>query len=260
MNNYIPSKVKDLTASRQRVMRNVLKEIELNEERPKYKWRYVVISTLLTMSAVLFVLNESIMENEQQSATELPLDLTKPTFSEEQGLLYLNGVTLGDSQSKVKESFGENYSVEYQEDGSIADLILDYDGKARFYFYNDKLDLIIFQKTDEKNFDKLFNNFDGIKVISSTDADRFIYSKETSHILKATFIPNGNLYLYLSYAGPDLLENPDFLNLEQDEILESHDSYDLNIDSPNYYPLEELVKMTPEELIEIGYPNPYEFQ
>ncbi|WP_411747227.1 hypothetical protein, partial [Psychrobacillus psychrotolerans] len=176
------------------------------------------------------------------------------------GLLYLNGVTLGDSQSKVIESLGKNYSVEYQEDGSIADLILDYDGKARFYFYNNKLDVIIFQKTDVKYFDKIFNDFDGIKVISSTDADRFIYSKETSHILKATFVPNGNLYLYLSYAGPDLLENRDFLNLVQDEILESHDSYDLNIDSPNYYPLEELVKMTPEELIEIGYPNPSEFQ
>ena len=260
MNNYIPSKVKDLTASRQRVMQNVLKEIELNEERPKYKWRYVVISAILTMSALFFVSNEFIMENEQQSATELPLDLTKPTFSEEQGLLYLNGVTLGDSQSKVIENLGENYSVEYQEDGSIADLILDYDGKARFYFYKNKLDLIIFQKTDEQYFDKLFNNFDGIKVISSTDADRFIYSKETSHILKATIVPNGDLYLYLSYVGPDLIENPDFLKLEQDEILESHDSYDLNIDSPNYYPLEELVKMTPEELIEIGYPNPYEFQ
>ncbi|MET0959666.1 MAG: hypothetical protein ABWX58_05010 [Psychrobacillus psychrotolerans] len=233
MNNYIPSKVKDLTASRQRVMRNVLKEVELNKEGPKYKWRYVVIIAILTMSAMLFVLNESFMENEQQSATELQLDLTKPTFSEEQGLLYLNGFTLGDSQSKVIESLGENYSVEYQEDGSIADLILDYDGKAKFYFYNDKLDLIIFQKTDEKYFDKLFNNFDGIKVISSTDDDRFIYSEETSHIVKATFVPNGNLYLYLSYAGPDLLENPDFLNLEQNEILESHDSNDLNIDSPN---------------------------
>ncbi|MEC1180479.1 M23 family metallopeptidase [Metasolibacillus meyeri] len=35
---------------------------------------------------------------------------------------------------------------------------------------------------------------------------------------------------------------------------------DLSTDSPNYYPYEELVKMSPEELEAIGYPNPFEFQ
>ncbi len=35
---------------------------------------------------------------------------------------------------------------------------------------------------------------------------------------------------------------------------------DLSTDSPNYYPYEELIKMSPEELEAIGYPNPFEFQ
>lgn len=42
------------------------------------------------------------------------------------------------------------------------------------------------------------------------------------------------------------------------EIDESHDTGDLSPDSPNFYSLEELAKMTPDELKAIGYPNPYE--
>lgn len=41
---------------------------------------------------------------------------------------------------------------------------------------------------------------------------------------------------------------------------ESLDSGDLNTDSPNFYSLEELAKMTPNELKAIGYPNPNEFE
>ena len=76
MNNYIPNEVKDLTDSKQRVMRNVVNEIE-NKRRPKHKWRYVVITAVLAMSVMLFFLNEIFIDNEQQSAAELQLDLTK---------------------------------------------------------------------------------------------------------------------------------------------------------------------------------------
>lgn len=44
----------------------------------------------------------------------------------------------------------------------------------------------------------------------------------------------------------------------QNEFNELHEVDDLSTDSPNYYPLEVLAEMTSEELIEIGYPNPYE--
>ena len=215
MNKYIPTEVKDLTESKQRVMRNVVKEIEHNQERPRYKRRYLVFTIILTISAMLFVLNETFMEDEQQSATELQLDLTKPTFSEEQGSLYLNGVTLGDSQSKVIEHLGENYTIDDYEDGSGADFILDYDGIARFYFYQEKLDSIVFMNIDKSYFDQLFSDYDGFKFITSTtNNDRYFYSKDTGQLLKATSVPDGNLYLYLMRGGKDLLENPDFPKIE----------------------------------------------
>ena len=216
MNNYIPNEVKDLTTNKQRVMRNVINEIENTSRRPKHKWRFVVITAVLTISAIIFVFNQIIMENEQQSATEIQLDFTKPTFSEDQGLLHLHGVTLGDSESKVIERLGENYSIDDYEDGSVADFILDYDGIARFYFYQDKLDSIIFMKVDKIYFDKLFNDYDGFKFLTSTkNNDRYFYSKDTGQLLKATIVPDGNLYLYLMHGGKDLLENPDFPKIEQ---------------------------------------------
>lgn len=216
MNNYIPDEVKDLTTSKQRVMHNVVNELETPSRNTKHKWRYVVITAVLTISAMLFVFNEIFMENDQQSSTEVELDFTKPTFAEEQDLLYLQGVTLGDSQSKVIQRLGKNYTIDDDEDGSDADFILDYDGIARFYFYKDKLESIIFMKVDEIYFDKIFNDYDGFKFLTPTIGnDRYFYSKDTGQLLKATVIPNGNLYLYLMHGGKDLLENPDFPKIEQ---------------------------------------------
>jgi hypothetical protein len=64
------------------------------------------------------------------------------------------------------------------------------------------------------------------------------------------FIINENFSLYYREISND----------EIDELHELHESDDLSPDSPNFYSLEELAKMTPEELIAIGYPNPNEFQ
>lgn len=223
MNKYIPNEVKNLTESKQRVMRNVEDKIENNTRRSNRKWQYGLITAILTVGAMFFLLNVVFIDDNERSAsehpidlTELPLDFSKPTFLAEQGFLYLQGVTLGDSQTKIIERLGEKYTIDNQEDGSVADVIFIYDGNARFYFYEDKLITVLLTKVDGNYFDKLFNDYEGIKVNSSTDNDRFIYSKETSQILKATFVPDGNLYLYLSYAGPDLLENSDFdfLNVE----------------------------------------------
>jgi hypothetical protein len=224
MNKYIPSELKDLTESKQRVMNNVVNEIESDSRESNLKWRYVLITAVLSICAMLFVFNEIINENEQQSATEIVnenvqqpdteihLDFTQPTFIEEQGLFYLHGVTLGVSQSEVIEHLGENYTIGDYVDGSGADNILDYDGNPICYFYQDKLFSISF-KVDENYFDKLFKDYDGVKFISNDN--RYIYSKETSHIIKAEYDPNRNLYLSLRYAGPDLLENEGFLKLEQ---------------------------------------------
>ena len=164
--------------------------------------------------AEFLYMKEQNINNQHQSPIDLNIDLTKPTFSEEQGLLYLHGVTLGDSPSKVVEHLGENYIIG-QADMGGSDFVMDYDGKASFYFYDDKLDSIVLRKLNKNYFDKLFNDYDGLKLIDSpraVDSDRYFYSKETGQLLKATTeAPNEELYLYLIPAGKDLLENPDFL-------------------------------------------------
>lgn len=221
MNNYIPNEVKDLTESKKRVMRNVLNEIQNRSKRPKHNWRYVVITAVLTMSAMLFILNEVLTENEpsvaeQPSSTELDIDLSKPTFSDEQGLLYLDGVTLGDSQSKVIEHLGENYTIE-QEEGSATDFIMDYDGMARFYFNENQLDSIVYMNVDENYYDKLFNDYVGFKFVYSRYIDHdnhYFYYKESAHILHAsTGATDGNLILSLYYPDQDLRENAEFLRV-----------------------------------------------
>lgn len=213
MSNYIPSELKDLTASKQRVMQKVINEIENKQKGPKNRWTYIAITTFLSISVILFVFNE--ITNELESATEQHLDLTKPTFSDEQGFLSLYGITLGDPPSKVIDVYGENYT-EIQADGSGADFVMDYDGTASFHFFHDKLDTIILMKIDPNYFDKLFSDYDGFKFRTPTSGnDRYFYSKETGQLLKATIVPDRGLYLYLMHGGKDLLENPDFPKIEQ---------------------------------------------
>lgn len=141
---------------------------------------------------------------------ELSDAIVQPTFSEEQGLFYLHGLTLGDSKTDVIERFGKKYTKDEQVDGSGADFAFDYNNNARFYFYQDKLDSIRFENVDQNYFEQLFKEYDGIKFTS--DDDRFIYSKETSQVIKAEFIPDGSLTISLFIAWPDdLLENKEYL-------------------------------------------------
>ncbi len=223
-----------LTESKERVMKNVLQELENTSKRPKYKWRNVLLTPVLAISLIgimFLVLNEILIENEQltateqQSPTEMHSELKKPTVFLKQGNLYMLGFTLGDSQERIIERLGEKYSME-QEDGSGADFVMDYDGVARFYFREDKLFQIVLMKVDKKYFDQLFADYKGFKFTSSNsnsnsnsntdDDNRYIYSKETNQILKATTdVPDKDLHLYLKKAGPDLMENQDFLKMEQ---------------------------------------------
>jgi len=244
MSNYIPTKLKDLTESKQRVMRNVLNEIENVPKSPKYKWRYVVISTALILSVMLFVFNEVLIEHEPHSATEQHLDFTKPVFSNVQGTFSLHGLTLGDSQSKVIDLFGENYTIE-KEDESRADLILNYEGIGKFYFIDDKLDSIVFLNVNGRYFDKLFNEFDGFKFFTSMNVDydgRFFYSKETNQILKATpENAEGSLTLSLYYPDQFIQEKAEFLskveqNIKNEQQSQSNTTNDIAI--PTYSELQ----------------------
>lgn len=227
MNNNTFKDVTNLTESKKRVMQNVMHELENTSKTSKLKWRYIVLTLVLAISMVIFVLNEIVIENEQgtateqQSQTEMYSELKKPTFFLKQGYLYIHGISLGDSQESLIELLGEKYSME-QEDGSGADFVMDYDGVARYYFREDKLVQILLMKVDKKYFDQLFADYKGFKFTSSNSKintdndDRFIYSKETNQILKATTnVPNRDLYLYLGFAGPEVRENQEFLKMEQ---------------------------------------------
>lgn len=208
MDKFIPTEVKDVTESKKRVMRNVVDEIQNRSKRPNHNWRYAVIAAVVTMSAMLFVLHEVLIENEpsvadQPSPAEIDIDLSKPIFSEEQGVFYLEGITLGDSQARVIEVFGENFTI-VQEDGSEADVVMKYDGQVQFSFIEDKLDSITFMNVDEDYFDRLFSDYGGFKFIDfGIYDDRFFYSNETNEIVKASTQPiDENLSLTLSYAEP----------------------------------------------------------
>jgi hypothetical protein len=234
MDKFIPSEVKDVTESKKRVMQNVEDEIQNRSKRPKHNWRYAVIAAVVTMSAMLFVFTEVLTEKEpsvadQPSPAELDIDLSKPIFSEEQGVFYLEGITLGDSESKVIEVFGENFTI-VQEDDSEADVVMNYEDQAKFYFIDDKLDSIVFMNVDEDYFDKLFNDYGGFKFIFHWYLDndnRLFYSRETSQILRAstTMSMDGNLYLSLFRAGPDHWEEKaEYLYRTQQNLKNQHPS------------------------------------
>lgn len=266
MDKFIPTEVKDLTASKNRVMRNVVDEIQNRSKKPKHNWKYTVLAAVVTMSAMFFVLTEVLTENEpsvaeQPSPTELHIDLSKPTFFEEQGLFYLDGITLGDSESKVIEVFGENFTI-VQEDDSEADVIMNYDDQAKFSFIEDKLDSIVFMNVDEGYFDKLFYNYDGFKfTFFHIDDVRFFYSNETNQIIESSTLPNNeNLYVTLSYAEPSLEKEAEYLYMIQENInSQKSSSTDRNVDlaKPTFSEIEGFLYLhgvtlgdTPSEVIE----------
>ena len=227
MDNYTPNEIKDLKIIKQRVMQNVVHEIENKSPKPKYKWRFIIISAVFTLCVMFFMLNQ-IMNDNQHSANVPQFDFTQLEFYEEQGLFFINGFTLGDSKSKVIERLGEKASTEIQvaglsaesgiteiqEDGMGADLILDYKGEARFYFYEDKLFSILLLNTNEERFEKVYNEYTGMKFTSY--GHHYLYSGETAHIIKAEITPMGNLYVYFSIAEQEqLLENEGYIKLKE---------------------------------------------
>ncbi|AWE07738.1 hypothetical protein DCE79_10225 [Lysinibacillus sp. 2017] len=216
MDNYTPNELKDIKTMKQRVMQNVVQEIENNAQKTKYRWGVIMLAGILTVSAMLFLLNQLFIVD-QQSATTNPFDFTAPTFEDRQGLYYLHGFTLGDSKLKVVELLGGDYTTEFHEDGSGADLILDYNGDARFYFYQEKLLLILLMNTNKDAFEKLYNDYDGSKFTTS-DGQRYFYSIETSQVLKAEFTPMETLYLSLSHATPGELQDIiEYLKLKENK-------------------------------------------
>lgn len=212
MNNYTPNELNDLDAMKQRVMHNVVQQVENSSPKPKSKWGVVMLTTVLTVSAMLFLFNQLFIVNEH-SATPHPIDFTQPLIEDKQGIFYVHGITLGVPKTTVVERLGEKSLTEIQEDGSGADLILDYNGDALFYFYEEELFRILLLNTNENAFAKLYNAYNGIKFTSNTQ--RYLYLSETSHIIKAELTPMGTLHVSLSFVDPaELLENEGYMKLK----------------------------------------------
>ena len=168
--------------------------------------------TDLRENAEFLYMTQQKIKNQHPSSTKSNIDLAKPTFSEKDGYLYLHGVTLGDSPSKVIERLGENYIIG-QADGSESEFLINYGDVASLGFYNDKLDSIVLIKVDKDYFDELFTQYEGLKIIEN-DYDRYIYSEETSQLIKATTqTPNNDLYLYIGYPGPEFWDHPEMQDI-----------------------------------------------
>lgn len=230
MNNFIPNELKDVTKSKERIMRNVVNDIQHKPKRSKHHWTYGVLAAVFTISVTLFILNEVVIKNEpsiveQPPPTNQSIDGSKPTVFEEQGLFYMSGVTLGDSQSTVIEVFGEDFTLlNEQADGSEADFVMDYGGQMRVSFIDDKVESIEFTHVDEAYFDTLFHAYDGFKFIyfDITD-DRFFYSTETHQLVTASLDSiNENLTLTLAYADERWKETAEYLSVTQQNIANQH--------------------------------------
>ena len=135
------------------------------------------------------------------------MNVENAVFSEEQGIYYLYGVTLGDSKSEVIEKLGEDYKDVFDPEHNCteADSVLEYDNLC-VHLFEDKV-LISIPRMDESYYEKIFNEYDGEKFVDWQDKEdkyslsyaRFFYSEGTSHILMAKYDPEKNLYVSLSY-------------------------------------------------------------
>lgn len=213
MNSYTPTEIKHIKDMKQRVMRNVIQEVEGKSQKPKYKWKFAGIAAVFTLTALLFMFNQLFI-HDPHSTIVPQIDFTHPLLNDKQGSYYLEGITLGISHSEVVERLGEKETTEIQEDGSGADLILDYKGEAIFYFYQEKLFRILLPNTNKEHFKNLFGAYKGTKFTSN--GHQYLYSSKTSHLIKAELTPMGHLYVTLSVADPkQLLENEGYLKLKE---------------------------------------------
>lgn len=203
MNKYVPNEVKDLSSSKERVMRNVINGLENQTKKSKFGWRYGLMTAFCAVTAVFFVLIQFSGSKEQAGSV---LNGGPTIFTEEQGEYYLYGVTLGNSKSEVIEKLGENYIDVFYLDGSGADSILEYNN-VEVHLVKDEVFMISIPRMNESDYEKMFNEYDGEKFVDWQDKydryslsyARFFYSEEAAHILMAKYDPARNLRVSLSY-------------------------------------------------------------
>ena len=132
----------------------------------------------------------------------------KPSITTVKDIIYLNNLTLNDPTTQVIERMGEKYEAA-QEDGSGADYVMIYDENIRIYIVNNHIDKIIVKDVNLRHFENFFISFEGIKF--TNDRDRYIYSKPSEQLIKATTnTPNEKLYLYFMYPDDQFYNSYNF--------------------------------------------------
>lgn len=225
MNKFLPPELKDLSESRKRVMQNVMEKVESSPAKRKWKWPYTAMTAAILASAMFFVLQVTMNKEDGKPAsdTEIPqieggepvdsvdspkdekkskdegevaLDLSKPTFINNEGVFTVNGITVRDMQADVINHLGQSYTLEDDLDGSGADMAMNYDNQIIVYFYKDKMDSILFLDMDEEHARQIFMDATEVKFMSGET--RFIYSVETAQIIKMEYTPDGQLNVRFS--------------------------------------------------------------
>lgn len=133
-------------------------------------------------------------------------------ISEENGVFYFNGITLGDSKSKVIEILGENYIEDY-DDVINAHVILEYENL--FVFLNKELlvSKIKIPSFEEHYYEDIFDSYINGGFVYQNGEDkydlnsgRYFYSKDTSQLVVAKYDPDRNLFVFLTYADANFIE------------------------------------------------------
>lgn len=233
MNKFLPPELKDLSDSKKRVMQNVTETSETRTVKRKWKWPYTAMTAVMLASTMFFVFQVTVNKEDGQpgSDTEVPqiegekpvespgdvgeatIDLSKPTFINNEGVFTVNGITVGDTQEDVINQLGESYTQDDNVDAPGADMAMYYDNQINVFFYKDKVESILVLGMNEDHARQIYVDTAEIKFMS--DTTRFIYSVETAHIIKMEYSPDGQLNVWFKQNDdPNLGSNPGF-TLEQ---------------------------------------------
>lgn len=210
MDKYTPTELHDIHNMKKRVMNNVNAHVSKHQVKQKrFNWRFATLTAIFTLCIIgyigyelvykgnlpdndLVVINEP-EENNTGIIHEAPFNFTRPEITVVNDKLYIEGVTLGDSFEKVTSMFGQNFVSKTSEEGSSANLIIDYDNVARFYFHDEILISTLLFVVDEPYIIEYYEGYNGLK--EKTDIQHFIYNTAGTQAIKAEKIENA-LYVY----------------------------------------------------------------
>jgi len=225
MNNFLPPELKDLSASKKRVMQKVTSQMENKVRQPKRKWPAILMTGIIVSCIMVFAF-QTVLDVQNPSSEidkDLPLDtrdthpreespetvdeLAKPSVTMELGSFYLNGITMGDSPGHVIDRLGEGYTLISDLDGTGADVGLNYSNRLKVFFYKNQVDTLFLTEVDPQVAEQIYRDYEGIKFLSD-DTIRFMYSMEKLQLIKMEYDGEGKMTVGLMVIDPNFAEHP----------------------------------------------------